>query len=153
MKIPRSWSRCGRCSGRSGGTFFTSGFLSTGEGSQCLCALLCLGREGATVKNSTWGGLGRRRAGRRRLLWSLQTQSSAFFVNGKRFSFFSSFKTSQQMRGSHLLLHFKELHKVVGEDALPPADLTHPPAGVRTLLQTQHGNGDWNSGRRHATTG
>lgn len=72
---------------------------------------------------------------------------------GKRFSFFSSFKTSQQMRGSHLLLHFKELHKVVGEDALPPADLTHPPAGVRTLLQTQHGNGDGNSGRRHATSG
>lgn len=56
------------------------------------------------------------------------------------------------MRGSHLLLHFKELHKVVGEDALPPADLTHPPAGVRTLLQTQHGSSDWNCGRGLTTT-
>lgn len=56
VKIPRSWSRCGRCSGRSGGTFFTSGFLSTGEGSQCLCALLCLGREGATVKTEQYLG-------------------------------------------------------------------------------------------------
>lgn len=43
LEIPRSWSRCGRCSGRSGGTFFNSGFLSTGEGSHCWCVLLCLG--------------------------------------------------------------------------------------------------------------
>lgn len=55
MKIPRSWSRCGRCSGRSGGTFFTSGFLSTGEGSHCWCVFfLCLGREGGAVKTEQY---------------------------------------------------------------------------------------------------
>lgn len=54
VKIPRSWSRCGRCSGRSGGTLFTSGFLSTGGGSHCLRVLLCLGREGVAVKTEQY---------------------------------------------------------------------------------------------------
>lgn len=87
--------------------------------------------------NSTCGGLGWRGAGRRRFLWSLQTHrhtKQRFFVNGKRLFFL---KTSPQTRGSHLLFHFKELHKIVREDALPSADLTHPPAGVGALLQTR----------------
>lgn len=32
-RVPRSWSLCGRCSGRSGGTFLTSGLFSTGHSS------------------------------------------------------------------------------------------------------------------------
>lgn len=32
--VPRSWSLWGRCSGRSGGTFLTSDFFSTGQSSQ-----------------------------------------------------------------------------------------------------------------------
>lgn len=62
-------------------------------------------------------------------------QSGAFSSTGNIFSFISFLKTSQQTRGTHLLFHFKELHKIVREDALPSADLTHPPAGVRALLQ------------------
>lgn len=37
--VPRSWSLCGRCSGRSGGTFLTSDFLSTGQSLQVSVSL------------------------------------------------------------------------------------------------------------------
>lgn len=41
-KIPRSWSLCGRCSGRSGGTFLTSDFLSIDQGLQVSDFCYCL---------------------------------------------------------------------------------------------------------------
>lgn len=137
--VPRSWSRSGRCSGRSGGIFFTSGFLSAGGGSHCLCVLLCQGREGATVKTAQylwWAWLKVRWEAAVSLVSAdAQADKAALSSSkGNALSFFSFLKTSPQLRGSHLLLHFKKLHKVVGEDALPAADLAHPPAGVRTLL-------------------
>lgn len=68
------------------------------------------------------------------------TQSSESLSAGKCFCSLSF--SSRQTRGSHLLLHFQKLDKVVGEDALPAPDLTHPPAGVRTLLETRSGSRD-----------
>lgn len=81
--VPRSWSLWGRCSGRSGGTFLTSNFFSTGQSSQAFYFL------SQNIKNTrreqrrrqrfdcTCGVFSWRRAGRRRFLWSLRTQTDA----------------------------------------------------------------------------
>lgn len=100
MEIPRSWSRCGRCSGRSGGTFFTSGFLSTGEGSHCWCVLLCLGSGGEAAKTEQylrWAWLkGRREAAVSLVSADAQTHKAALLCQRETSFLFENKSTNER---------------------------------------------------------